>query len=93
MYRIAGLTLLAMSLAIVPALAQNRFMDEAKERAARRAENAAVREAEHPDTTQTATTHQPNAAIPAGSQPPAAPTDTPAAAADAQPAAPPAPAQ
>ena len=87
------LLLLAASLATTPALAQNRFMDEAKEKAARRAENKAVREAEHPDTTQTATTHQPDAAKPAGSQPPVAPTDTSTAPANTPPATPQAPAQ
>jgi hypothetical protein len=82
------LSLLAACLAATPALAQNRFMDEAKEKAARRTENAAVREAEHPDTTITATTHQPDAQIPAGSQPPVAPAQPNAEAAPAQPAAP-----
>ena len=84
------LLLLAAGLAVTPALAQNRFMDEAKEKAARREENAAVRQAEHPDTKQTATTHQPDANVPAGSQPPVAPTDTPAAPANTPPATPPA---
>lgn len=92
MYKSFCLSLLAMGLALTPAMAQNRFMDEAKEKAARRAENDAVRKAEHPETTQTATTHQPDAKLPAGSQPPVAPTDKPSAPA-AQPATTPAPAQ
>jgi hypothetical protein len=50
MYKLACLSLLALGLVVQPAMAQNRFMDEAKEKAARRAENAAVREAEHPET-------------------------------------------
>jgi len=39
MHKLACLSLLALGLVVQPALAQNRFMDEAKERAARRAEN------------------------------------------------------
>jgi hypothetical protein len=91
MYKIACLSLLGVSLAVAPGLAQNRFMDEAREKAARRSENAAVRAAENPETPRTATTHQPDARIPAGSQPPVAPTDPqPAASAETQPAIPPA---
>jgi len=41
-----------------PAFCQNRFADEARERAERRAENKAVREAEHPEITQTAKASQ-----------------------------------
>ena len=40
--------LLLLSVSAMPALAQNRFMDQAREAAERRAENKAVREAEHP---------------------------------------------
>jgi hypothetical protein len=89
MFKTFCLILLALGLAGAPALAQNRFMDEAKEKASRRTDNATVRAAEHPETARTATTHQPDAEKPAGSQPPAAPTDTqgaPAAPSDAQPA-------
>jgi hypothetical protein len=75
MVKITCISLLALGLAAAPVLAQNRFADEAKEQAARRAENEAVRKAEHPETTQTATTRQPDPAKPAGSQPPPSPTD------------------
>ena len=92
MHKLACLSLLALGLVVQPALAQNRFMDEARDRAARRAENAAVREAEHPETTRTATTKEPDAQKPAGSQPSPAPTDTQAAA-PAETQAPAAPAQ
>ena len=92
MYKLASLSLLALGLVVQPALAQNRFMDEAKERAARRAENAAIREAEHPETTRTATTKEPDAQKPAGSESPASPADAQAAA-PAQTQAPAAPAQ
>jgi len=91
MFKTFCLALLALGLAVAPALAQNRFMDEAKAKAAHRAENAAIREIENPETTRTATTQQPDPDKPAGSQPPAAPTDTQGAAAaptDAQPATP-----
>lgn len=91
MHKSFCLSLLVIGLAVTPALAQNRFADEAKEQAARRSENAAVRDTEHP-TTKTATTQQPNTQKPAGSQPPAAPTDT-TAPANTQPAPAPAPAQ
>jgi hypothetical protein len=80
MGKLAGLSLLALGLVVQPALAQNRFMEQAKENAARRAENAAVREAEHPQTTRTATTKEPDAQKPAGSQPGTAPADTQGAA-------------
>lgn len=92
MYKIASLSLLALGLLLQPALAQNRFMDEAKERAARRSENAAVREAEHPETTRTATTKEPDAQKPAGTQPAPAPADAQGAA-PAQTPAPATPAQ
>jgi hypothetical protein len=70
---------------VTPAVCQNRFMDEAREQAQRRAENKAVREAEHPDATQTAKATQapaaqtaPAAAAPAASAASAAPATTPA---------------
>ena len=66
---------------VTPAVCQNRFMDEAREQAQRRAENQAVREAEHPEATQTAKASQapaapaaPAAATPAAPAAPAAPT-------------------
>ena len=68
------LPLLALGLVVQPALAQNRFMDDAREKAARRAENAAIREAEHPETTRTATTKEPGAQKPAQSQPSPSPS-------------------
>jgi hypothetical protein len=72
-----------------PAVCQNRFMDEAKEKAQRREENKAVREAEHPEATQTANANP--AKKPQLSPAPAA-TAPAAPAAPAEPAAPAAPA-
>lgn len=92
MYKLACLSLLALGLVVQPALAQNRFMDEAREKAARRAENAAVREAEHPETTRTATTKEPGTQKPAESQPTPSPSTTQSAA-PAQTQAPATPAQ
>jgi len=72
---------------VTPAVCQNRFMDEAREQAERRAENQAVREAEQPEATQTAKATQAPAtpAAPAAAAPtapaaaaPAAPATTPA---------------
>jgi hypothetical protein len=80
MYKLArrsSFVLALLALAIAPAMAQNRFMDEAREKAARRAENAAVREAEHPETT--ATTKEANAQQPAKSQTSAPPAESQAA--------------
>jgi hypothetical protein len=77
-----------MGLSVAPALAQNRRMDEANDAAARRALNAAVRAAENPEPTRTATSQQPSQEQPAASQP--APAEP---AAPEQPAAPAAPAQ
>jgi hypothetical protein len=52
-------TLAAFSIAVsntipmaTPAFSQNRFMDEARERAERLKENDSVRQAEHPETAQ-----------------------------------------
>jgi hypothetical protein len=84
MYKLASLSLLALSLAALPALAQNRFMDEAKENAARRAENAAVRAAENPQPAkpaanpQQASSPQPTSAQTATAEPQAAPAQQPA---------------
>ena len=80
----------ALALVAGPALAQNRFMDEAKANADRRAENKAVREAEHPEDQPAAKT----AAAPATPAPvtQAAAAPAPAAPAAATPAAPAAPA-
>jgi hypothetical protein len=56
-------TLTAFSIAVsitaslaTPAFSQNRFMDEARERAERLKENDSVRQAEHPETAQPPTT-------------------------------------
>ncbi|HVV28215.1 MAG TPA: hypothetical protein VHC40_09645 [Rhizomicrobium sp.] len=68
-----------------PALAQSRFMEEAKEAAERRAENDAVRKAEHPEAAKPATATA-STATPA-------PAETAPAAQTAAPAAPAAPAQ
>jgi hypothetical protein len=76
-----------MASAAGPAMAQNRFMDQAKEAANRRAENKAVREAEHPDaapaaTTASSATPKPAETTPAQTAPapvePAAPAAAPA---------------
>ena len=91
---IAALTLAIMAGAMVPALAQNPFMDRAKESAARRAENKAIREAEHPEPEPAAQTA--NAAKPVAPEvAPAAPAEAaaaPVAPAEAAPAAAAAPA-
>ena len=73
--------LLLMSVSAVPALAQNRFMDQAKEAADRRAEHKAIREAENPGPVA-------KQAAPAPAEPAA-----PAAQAQAAPAEPTAPAR
>jgi hypothetical protein len=88
-----GMTSLVLLAAVAgaPAYAQNPYMDRAKEDAARRAENAAVREAEHPQAAnQTAAAKPPAAAAPSAEAAPAAPAE---AAAPAAPAAPAQPAQ
>lgn len=63
--------------ATAPAFAQNRFMDEARDAANRRAENKAVREAEHPEapatTTASTATPKPAETTPAAQTAPAAP--------------------
>jgi hypothetical protein len=90
---IAAITLIAGTFT-APAFAQNRFMDEAKAAADRRAENKAVREAEHPDTAKPAATTASTAApTPAETAPAAqtAPAQQPATA--PAPAATPVPAQ
>lgn len=86
-FRTAFVPLLALSLAS-PAFAQSPIMDRFKENAQRRAENKAVREAEHPeDQAKPAAAPTPTAPAPAAA--PAAPAP---ATADATPAAPAAPA-
>jgi hypothetical protein len=91
------LALAALALVAGPALAQNRFMDEAKVNAARRDDNKSVREAEHPADpapTQTAAAPAaPAAAAPAAAAPAAAAPATPAPAAPAAAPATPPPAQ
>jgi hypothetical protein len=73
--------------ASAPAFAQNRFMDQAREAAERRAENKAVREVEHPEAA-------PAAATASAATPKPAETTPAAQTAPAEPAAPaPAPAQ
>jgi hypothetical protein len=79
MYKVACLSLFATALTVAPALAQNRFMDEAREKAARRAENAAIRAAEHPETTRTAT-KEPDTQKPAETQAAPSPSETQGAA-------------
>lgn len=80
--------LLLITISTVPALAQNRFMDQAREAAERRAENAAIRAAEHPETV----AKKPTTQTAAEAAPPAAPTEA-APAAPAAEAAPAKPAQ
>jgi 2-oxoglutarate dehydrogenase E2 component (dihydrolipoamide succinyltransferase) len=86
-FGMTSLALLAV-MASAPAYAQNPFMDRAKEAAARRAENEAVRQAENPQAAnQTAAAKPPEAAAAPAEAAPAAP------AAPAEPAAPATPAQ
>jgi hypothetical protein len=71
-----------------PAFAQNRFMDEAKESANRRAENKAVREAEHPaDPAKPAATATASTATPVPAETAPAAQSAPATPAAAAPAA------
>jgi len=73
-----------------PSFAQNRFMDEARDAANRRAENKAIREAEHPEETapaKPATTASTATPAPAETAPA---SQSAAPAAPAEPAAPPA---
>lgn len=77
--------LLLLSVSVIPGFAQNRFMDQAKEAADRRAEHKAVREAENPEPVKGTATAQ---AAPAEAAPvpaePAAPAAAPATPAPAQ---------
>lgn len=70
----------------LPAFAQNRFMDEARDAAARRAENKAVREAEQPAPAKTAAATPAPAPAPAEQAQPAQPAPAQAAAATPAPA-------
>jgi hypothetical protein len=85
MPRKAFLPFLALAIiagsSITPAFSQNRFMDQAREAAERRAENEAIRKAEHPDesnsqtaraTPAPATQAAPAEAAPAAPETPAA---------------------
>ncbi len=76
------IALLLLSVSAMPAFAQNRFMDQAKEAADRRAEHKAVREAENPEPVKGTATAQ---AAPAPAEP-AAPAPAPAAPAAPAPA-------
>ena len=80
--------LLLITVCTVPAFAQNRFMDQAKEAADRRSEHKAIREAENPEAVakpaKPATTAE--ATAPAPAEPAAAPAPEPAAPAPAAPA-------
>ena len=78
--------LLLMSVSAIPAVAQNRFMDQAKEAADRRAEHKAIREAENPEPVA-------KKAAPAPAEAAAPAAQAPAAQAQAAPAEPPAPAR
>jgi hypothetical protein len=79
-----ALALIAGS-SVTPAFSQNRFADEARERDQRRAENKAIREAEHPEAAAKP------AAAPAAAEP-AAPAQAAAPAAPAATASNPTPA-
>jgi hypothetical protein len=83
-----SVALLLISVSAIPAVAQNRFMDQAKEAADRRAEHKAIREAENPEpvasTAKPAATAQAAQAAPAAPAEPAAPAPAPAPAAPAQ---------
>ncbi len=82
----AATVLALLAGASAPAFAQNRFMDEARAAADRRAENKAVREAEHPVEEARPATATASTATPA-------PAETEPAAQSATPATTPAPAQ
>lgn len=72
--------LLLVSASAVPAAAQNRFMDQAREAAERRAEHKAIREAENPEPVKktVAAEAAPAPAEPAASTAAASATPTPA---------------
>ena len=76
MYARVCISLIALSLAAVPALAQSRFEVQAQEKAAQHARDAAVRAAENPEPVTPATQ----------ATPPAAASEPAAAAEPAQPA-------
>ncbi len=78
--------LLLISVSAIPAVAQNRFMDQAREAAERRAEHKAIREAENPEPVKPTATAQAAPAAPAEAAPaaPAEPAAAPAAPAPAQ---------
>jgi len=81
--------LLLISASAVPAVAQNRFMDQAREAAERRAEHKAIREAENPEPVKKTAATSAEAAAPAEPAAPApAPAPTEAAAATPTPAPP-----
>lgn len=84
--------LLLCSVAAVPAVAQNRFMDQAREAAERRAEHKAIREAENPEPVKK-TAATPAEAAPAPAEAAAAPAPAPTEAASATPTPAPAPAR
>lgn len=81
--------LLLVSASVVPAVAQNRFMDQAREAAERRAEHKAIREAENPEPVKKTVAAE---AAPAPAEP-AAPAPASTAAASATPTPAPAPAR
>jgi 2-oxoglutarate dehydrogenase E2 component (dihydrolipoamide succinyltransferase) len=83
--------LLLISASAFPAVAQNRFMDQAREAADRRAEHKAIREAENPEPVKK-TAAAPAEAAPAPAEP-AAPAPAPTEAASATPVPAPAPAR
>jgi hypothetical protein len=74
MFRIALLPFLTLAViaSATPAICQNRFADEAREKTERRAENKAVRELEHPEVAQTAATTGKEPAAPVQAAPAAA---------------------
>jgi hypothetical protein len=76
----AAVALVLVTVCAAPAFAQNRFMDAAKEAAARREENKSVREAEHPEGVASAAKPAAPEAAPAPAAPAAAAEPAPAAA-------------
>ena len=80
-----AIALMLVGASVMPAIAQNRFMDQAKEAAERRAEHKAIREAENPEPVKKPAAAAAEAAAPAEA--------APAAQAQAAPAAPATPAR
>ena len=85
--------LLLISVSAVPAVAQNRFMDQAREAAERRSEHKAIREAKNPEPVKKTAAAPAEAAPAPAEQAPLAPAPPPTAAASATPTPAPTPAR